>query len=94
MIYLILLIGNLNFSNPLNAYENSYFKTEIESILMLQRFHNKQNNKNIIKYNTKKLDDCRCSINTIEKSLIKTFEVDICKRTIKKSKFIDLFDKK
>ena len=82
MIYLILLIGNFYFSNPLKAYENQYFDTEIQSIIMLMRYQNKQNNKNKIKYNTTKIDDCRCSINTLEKSVVKTFDVDICKRKI------------
>ena len=55
---------------------------------MLMRFHDKKNNKTNIKYKTKKINDCKCSINTIEKNAIRTFEVDICKRIIKKTKFI------
>ncbi len=88
MIYLILLIGNLNFYNPLNASDNLYFNTEIQSILMFMRFQDKQKNNKNIKYKTKKIDDCKCAINTIGKNIINTFEVDICKRIIKKTKFI------
>ena len=83
-----MLIGNLYFPNYLSANANSYFNTEIQSIIMLMRFEQNQNNFNKRKYKTDKIDDCRSSINTIEKSVINTFEVDICKRIIKKKKFI------
>ena len=86
MIFLVLLIANFCISKPLFADHS--FNTEIKSILMLMRFHDKKNNKTNIKYKTKKINDCKCSINTIEKNAIRTFEVDICKRIIKKTKFI------
>ena len=82
-----MLIGNLYFPNYLSANANSYFNTEIQSIIMLMRFEQNQNNVNKKRYKTDKIDDCRSSINTIEKSAINTFEVDICKRIIKKKKF-------
>ena len=88
MIFLIILIANLYFSNILGANANSYFNTEIQSIIMLMKFEQNQNNFNKKRYKTDKIDDCRSSINTIEKSVINTFEVDICKRIIKKKKFI------
>ena len=83
-----MLIGNLYFPNYLSANANSYFNTEIQSIIMLMRFEQNQNNINKKRYKTDKIDDCRSYINTIEKSAINTFEVDICKRIIKKKKFI------
>ena len=86
MIFLVLLIGNFYISKPLFA--NHSFNTEIQSILMLMRFHDKQNNNKNIKYKTTKIDDCKCSINTIGKKTIRTYEVDICKRLIKNTKFI------
>ena len=82
-----MLIGNLYFPSYLSANANSYFNTEIQSIIMLMRFEQNQNNFNKRKYKTDKIDDCRSSINTIEKSVINTFEVDICKRIIKKKKY-------
>ena len=82
-----MLFGNLYFPSYLSANANSYFNTEIQSIIMLMRFEQNQNNINKKRYKTNKIDDCRSSINTIEKSAINTFEVDICKRIIKKKKF-------